>query len=294
LTTANKVIIGSRGSALALVQTNWVAARLREAHPGLSVEIVEVVTLGDRSQATNTPLSSYGEKGIFAKELEESLLGGRIDLAVHSMKDLAAELPQGLQIAAVPEREDPRDVVIGSRLADLASGAVIGTGSVRRQALLRSMRPDLTIEQIRGNVGTRIRKLRDGQFDAILLALSGLRRLGLAHEAVEILDAETFVPDPGQGALAIETRTADERTNGLIAVLNHRESALSTRAERAYLTALGAGCQTPVGAHAILSGESLRLRVLRVADGELRRMTVDGPAASPEALGRKAADLICR
>ena len=288
----NKIVIGTRGSALALVQSNWVAAFLRGAYPGILIEIVEVVTQGDRSQATDTPLSSYGEKGIFAKELEEALLSGRIDLAVHSMKDLAAVLPNGLHIAAVPEREDARDAVIGVRLADLPAGGIIGTGSVRRQSLIRSLYPHLCVRQIRGNVGTRIRKLRDGSYDSIILALSGMKRLGLTHEIVEILDSNQFVPDPGQGALAIETRIADSRTNELAAILNHHESYLCTAAERAYLSALSAGCQTPIGAYCTLNGDTLTIRVFRADDNQLSRVILEGVASDPVALGIRAAELV--
>jgi hydroxymethylbilane synthase len=182
------ITIGTRGSALALVQTHWVAGELRAAHSGLDVAIRTYVTQGDRSQAVNTPLASYSEKGIFVKELESALLTGEIDAAVHSMKDLAAVLPDGLRIAATPLREDVRDVVAGSPLIDLPPGARVGTGSVRRRALLNYVHPDLTVLDIRGNVDTRIRKLREGQYDAIVLAAAGLNRLGRSAEIAEYLD----------------------------------------------------------------------------------------------------------
>lgn len=284
-----KLIIGTRASALALVQTHWVADRVRSAHPHIDVEIVRIVTHGDATQTSNIPLSSFGEKGIFVKELEEALLDERIDLAVHSMKDMAAELPYGLTIAAVPGREDPRDAIAGSRLDDLPPGAVVGTGSVRRKALLLESRPDVQVRDIRGNVDTRLRKLAAGEYDAILLAAAGLTRLGRESEAAERLDPEFFIPDPGQGALAIEARSEDERVRDLLHPINDRQAEICTRAERAYLAALGAGCQTPVGALATLDGNRITMIALRVQGEWLRRIRLSGPVSRPEELGRQAA-----
>lgn len=287
-----RITIGTRGSALALAQSHWVAQRLRDAHPGLEVTIRTIETQGDRTQVANVPLSAFGEKGIFAKEIEAALITGDIDLAVHSMKDLAAVLPEGLQIAVVPEREDPRDCVVGMPLADLPAGGRVGTGSVRRSALLAHLRPDLNVLSIRGNVDTRIRKLRDGQYDSIVLAVAGLKRLGREQEIAEILDAEEFVPDPGQGALAIQTRVGDERTNQLVAALDHLASHIAIRAERAFLAALGAGCQTPVGAWARLEGGELVVTaLLATSDGSVvRREKISGDPSEPEELGRRIAE----
>lgn len=246
------LLIGTRGSKLALAQTNWVADALRAAHPGLEIETRVIGTRGDATQAANVPLSSFGEKGIFAKELETALLAGEIDLAVHSMKDLEHTLPDGLVIAAVPPREDPRDALIGSTLDALPLGARVGTGSVRRRALLLSRRPDLTLLEIRGNIDTRLRKWREGQYDAICLAVAGLNRLGLQENIAEILDPDWFTPDPGQGALAIEARQEDARVHDLLMhfELNDPFSQVHTVVERAFLQAIGGGCKTPLGAMA--------------------------------------------
>jgi hydroxymethylbilane synthase len=285
-----KLTVGTRGSALALSQANWVADRLRLSHAGLEVAVQIIQTEGDRTQATNTPLSTFGEKGVFAKEIEAALLAGEIDLAVHSMKDLAPILPEGLQIASVPEREDPRDAVLGAKLADLPPRATVGTGSVRRTALLHHLRPDLNVQSIRGNVDTRIRKLREGQYDAILLAVAGLNRLGRQDEITEVLDPEVFVPDPGQGALAIQTRVGDDTTNALVTALDHAPSHTAIRAERAYLKALGAGCQTPVGAWArIIDGRLVLTALIALPNGSIKRETIVGEREEAEELGRKIA-----
>ena len=242
--------LGTRGSKLALAQSNTVADALRLAHPGLDVEIRILNTRGDATQAANVPLSSFGEKGIFAKELEAALLAGEIDLAVHSMKDLEHTLPDGLVIAAVPPREDPRDALIGSALDALPLGARVGTGSVRRRALLLSRRPDLTLVEIRGNIDTRLRKWQEGQYDAICLAVAGLNRLGLQEHIAEILDPEWFTPDPGQGALAVETRADDALARRLVGFkyLTKLLPFKETEAERSFLRSLGGGCKTPIGA----------------------------------------------
>lgn len=249
-----RLVIGTRGSRLALTQTHWVADRLRQAHPSLDIEIRTIQTQGDRTQAANVPLSSFGEKGIFAKELEAALRAGEVDLAVHSMKDLEHTLPEGLALAAVPEREDPRDCLIGATLDTLPHGAIIGTGSVRRRALLWSRRPDLQMREVRGNIDTRLRKLEEGQYDALCLAVAGLNRLGFQDRIAEVLDPEWFTPDPGQGALGVETREDDTRLRDLLKAVNHRESEFTTRAERAFLREIGGSCKTPVGALAARGG----------------------------------------
>jgi hydroxymethylbilane synthase len=244
----DKIVIGTRGSRLALTQTHWVADRLRLIHAGLETDIRTIQTQGDKTQAANVPLASFGEKGIFAKELETALLTGEIDLAVHSMKDMAHTLPEGLVIAAVPEREDPRDCLIGSTMDALPHGARVGTGSVRRRALLWSRRPDLQCLEIRGNIDTRLRKWREGQYDAICLAVAGLNRLDLQENIAEILAPDWFTPDPGQGALALEIRDGDQRMRDVTFNMNHGPSWYAILAERSFLREIGGSCQTPVGA----------------------------------------------
>ena len=256
------LILGTRGSKLALAQSHWVADALRAAHPDLDVELRVIQTRGDATQAANVPLASFGEKGIFAKELESALLANEIDLAVHSMKDLEHTLPDGLVIAAIPEREDPRDALIGSTLEALPLGARVGTGSVRRRALLLSRRPDLTLLEIRGNIDTRLRKFREGQYDAICLAVAGLNRLGLQENITEILDPEWFTPDPGQGALAIEIRAGARYVRDWLLQLDDAVSNAHITAERAFLRAMGGGCKTPLGALAKNYGSALEVNAM--------------------------------
>ncbi len=262
-----RLTLGTRGSKLALAQTHWVADAIRAAHPSLEIIVQIIQTQGDLTQAANVPLASFGEKGIFAKELETALLADQIDLAVHSMKDMTHTLPDGLTIAAVPLREDPRDCLVGMTLDALPPGARVGTGSVRRRALLWSRRPDLQCLEIRGNIDTRLRKLREGQYDAICLAVAGLNRLSLQGEIAEILDPEWFTPDPGQGALALETRVGDRRVRDYLLAVDDRLSYANTQAERAFLRALGGGCKTPLGA---------------LATGDEWRMVVAGMVAAPD------------
>jgi hydroxymethylbilane synthase len=283
--------IGTRGSALALVQSHWVRDQMQAIHPGLDIHILIIQTEGDASQVLNTPLASFGEKGIFAKELEVALLAGTIDVAVHSMKDLATDVPAGLHIGAVPKREDVRDAILGKSLFELKPGDRVGTGSVRRRALLQNMRPDLRIVDIRGNVDTRISKLKDGQFESIVLAVAGLSRLGRTYELTEILDPTTFVPDVGQGALAVQTRFDDSRVNHLVSALNHFESNAAVTAERSFLEAFGGGCQTPVGAWAAVSADVLHMVAMAAMDGAVPSCTtVEGSVLDPTAVGKQAAN----
>jgi len=278
------LLIGTRGSKLALAQTQWVADRLRAAHPSLEIETRVIGTRGDASQAANVPLSSFGEKGIFAKELETALLAGEIDLAVHSMKDLEHTLPDGLVIAAVPPREDPRDALIGSTLDALPLGARVGTGSVRRRALLLSRRPDLQLLEIRGNIDTRLRKWREGQYDAICLAVAGLNRLGLQENIAEILDPDWFTPDPGQGALAIEARQGDRRVRDWLLPLDDPEASVNTAVERAFLRAMGGGCKTPLGALSVWQRIRPSSRVMAASpDGVTILRSYYSPDYVPEA-----------
>jgi len=276
------LVIGSRGSQLALWQARWVAGRLGEI--GLETRMEIIRTTGDR--ITGVPLAMVGAKGLFTKEIEEALLAGTIDLAVHSLKDLPTELPAGLTIAAIPEREDARDALVGRPLDGLPAGARVGTSSLRRSAQLRHLRPDLVVEPVRGNVDTRLRKLDEGRYASIVLASAGLRRLGWAERIVQTFEPEVMCPAVGQGALAIETR---DRGAGLEACrrLNHEPTRIAVTAERAVLRALGGGCQVPIGAHAVVAGEHLDiLAIVASPEGErLLRDSSSGPASEAERIG---------
>jgi hydroxymethylbilane synthase len=283
------LVIASRGSQLALWQARWVAAQLSGAGHECRIEIIK--TTGDK--ITDVPLAKVGTKGLFTKEIEEALLDGRADLAVHSLKDLPTELPEGLVLAAVPEREDPRDAVVGRKLADLALGARVGTSSLRRAAQLRQLRPDLQVESVRGNLDTRLRKLDEGQYDAILLAAAGLKRLGWGNRIAEILEPGQMCPAVGQGALAIEARAGCDA----VAVLDHADTHTAVLAERGVLRALGGGCQVPIGAYATVSeGRVQILAIVAAPDGtQLIRANDEGAAADAAAIGaRLAADLLER
>jgi hydroxymethylbilane synthase len=278
------LVIASRGSQLALWQARWVAGEFAALGHETRLEIIK--TTGDK--ITDVPLAKVGTKGLFTKEIEEALLDGRADLAVHSLKDLPTELPEGLVLAAVPQREDPRDAVVGKALHDLPQGAKVGTSSLRRAAQLRKLRPDLVVESVRGNLDTRLRKLDEGQYDAILLAAAGLKRLGWGGRIAEILPAETMCPAVGQGALAIETRASGPGFDAA-RLLDHAETHAAVLAERGLLGALGGGCQVPIGAHATVAGGQLRLLGLVASpDGlEVIRGETDGPVGDAEKLGRK-------
>jgi hydroxymethylbilane synthase len=261
-----KLRLGTRGSLLARVQSQLVADELERAHPGLRVELIIFRTTGDRVQ--DRPLHAEGGKGLFTRELEEALLAGRIDLAVHSFKDVPVTMPlvdqSGLAIAAVPRREDPRDVLIsleGRTLADLPQGARVGTGSLRRRSMLLSIRPDLVVELIRGNIDTRLRKLRDGQFDAIVLAMAGVRRAGLFDASQMVaLEIDQMLPSAGQGALALQCRRGDRRTRTLLEALNDPDTAQCVQAERAIVQMFNGDCHSPIGVYATISNEQLTVR----------------------------------
>jgi hydroxymethylbilane synthase len=253
------LIIGSRGSQLALWQARHIANRLQDL--GLQTRLEIIRTTGDK--ITDAPLAQVGGKGLFTKEIEEALLDRRIDLAVHSLKDLPTLLPAGLAVAAIPERELAFDALVGCKLVDLKAGARVGTSSLRRAAQLRRLRPDLVIENIRGNLDTRLRKLDEGLYDAIVLAAAGLRRLGWAHRIAELLTPEQVCPAVGQGALAIETRSESE-AYAICLQLNHEPTRIAVTAERALLEALGGGCQVPIGAYAEVDGGRVRLRAIVV------------------------------
>ncbi|MBI5281007.1 MAG: hydroxymethylbilane synthase [Candidatus Solibacter usitatus] len=282
-----KLTIGSRGSQLALWQARWVAARLAEL--GVETELLIIKTTGDK--ITDVPLAKVGSKGLFTKEIEDALLDGRIDLAVHSLKDLPTVLPAGLMVAAFPERETPLDALIGHSLATLPQAAKVGTSSLRRAAQLKRLRPDLSIESVRGNLDTRLRKLDEGQFDAIMLAGAGLRRLGWASRIAELLPADLMCPAVGQGALAIETRDDAGQASQICSRLDHPPTRAAVTAERAVLASLGGGCQVPIGAYATVDGDLLRLRsiVIDPDSGALIADQTSGPVPDAESIGAAAA-----
>ena len=291
---ASLLRLGTRGSKLALIQAGLVRDALAAAVPELTasgaIEIVAIRTTGDAIQ--DRPLSEAGGKGLFVKEIEEALLANRIDAAVHSMKDMPTAQPAGLEIAAFLPREDARDVLIAGdtrRIADLRHGAVVGTSALRRRAQLLHLRPDLQIVNLRGNVDTRVAKREAGVVEATLLALAGLKRLGMAHVGTPVPESEVL-PAVGQGAVCIESRTDDARTCAWLAAIDHKPTSICVAAEHAMLAVLDGSCRTPIAGHAVLSGDSLRLRGLIVKpDGsELLATERQGPARDSEAMGRDA------
>jgi len=282
------LVLGTRGSKLAVHQSEWVRARLHELAPHVTVSLRRIQTSGDKIQ--DVPLAKIGGKGLFVKEIEEALLSGEIDLAVHSMKDVPTALPEGLDLLCVPLREDPRDALIsrgGLAFRDLPPGAKIGTSSLRRQSQLLQARPDLTISMLRGNLDTRLKKLRDGQFDGIILAAAGLRRLGWGGEITEYLNPDLCLPAIGQGALGIEGRTDDQFLRSILLELEHRATRIAVQAERALLHRLQGGCQVPIAAHATLDGTTVLLDglVASVDGKEVIRDRVQGTTADPESVG---------
>ncbi len=288
--------IGTRGSALALAQAGWVRQKLEERYPGLKVETITIKTSGDRF--LNTPIKAIGGKGIFVKEIEEALLRKEIDLAVHSMKDLPTEIPLGLTVAAIPEREDPRDVLVSvdhKPLKDLPSGARVGTGSLRRRAQILHYRPDLSLLSIRGNIDTRLKKLDQGEVDALIMAMAGLRRIGQEDRVSEYLSPEICLSAVAQGALGLETRDGDPVIDEL-EFLHHLPTALEVSAERGFLKRLGGGCQIPVGACAWMSRDQIRLMGV-VADVDGRKLfkgEISGSAGEAEQLGQELAERLLR
>ena len=285
--------IGTRGSALALWQAKWVKTRLEELWPELQVELVPIKTSGDKIQ--DVSLATLGGKGLFVKEIEEALLAGTVDLAVHSVKDLPAEFPDGLTLSAVLEREDARDVLItrnGEALTELPTGTRVGTSSLRRQALLLHLHPGLRIEMLRGNVDTRLRKQREGVVDATVLAAAGLKRLGLMPEHSHVLDDQVFLPAIGQGALGIETRTNDETVIAFVRPLHHAETAAAVSAERAFLRRMGGSCRTPLAAKGTVKEDRVHLTALIASpDGKkLIRGEQEGPHNIVEPIGVSLAE----
>ncbi len=286
------VHIGTRGSKLALWQANWVQSELLKAHPTLSVQIIVIKTKGDK--ILDVPLAKVGGKGLFVKEIEDALLEGKIDLAVHSMKDMPAELPKGLTIGAIPERENPQDVLVSKRgrLTDLPEGARIGTSSLRRVSQILFARSDVCIHSLRGNLDTRLRKLDVGDMDAIVLAAAGILRLGLKHRITEYLDSHIMLPAAGQGALCIEIRTGDERTTALVEGLDYAETRTAVLGERAFLHRLGGSCQVPIAAYGRIEDGRFELSgLVAEPDGSrIFRAELAGPAAASEAIGIELAE----
>ena len=284
--------IASRNSPLAMWQANHVKSALQRSHPGLEVEILGFTTTGDRM--LHSPLARLGGKGLFVKELERAMLDGEADIAVHSMKDVPAQFPEGLELAVICERGDPSDALVSNdygSLADLPQEAVVGTSSLRRQCQLKCLRPDLRLADLRGNVGTRLGKLDEGQYDAIILASAGLMRLKLEQRIRARLDITDCLPAAGQGAIGVECRAGDETTCDLLACLHHEETAARVAAEREVTLALDGGCELPIAAHARLDEGNLHLQALvgRADGSEIVRSERSGLAANPRELGREVA-----
>ena len=289
-----EIRIGTRGSSLALWQANWVKEHISRAFPHLEISLITIRTKGDKLIDVN--LATVGGKGLFVKEIEEGLLAGRIDLAVHSMKDVPVQFPEGLQIRVIPRREDPRDVLISRNhltLDELPSGAKIGTSSLRRRAQLLSFRPDLQIVPLRGNVETRIKKLNSMGLDAVVLAAAATKRMSLERRVSQFIPPEVCLPAIGQGALGIETRIADDEVNGYLTIIDHEPTRLSVMAERAFLRKLEGGCQVPIGAWGSISDRgTLRLRGF-VGDLEGTKVIkgeIEGEMGKAEELGMGLAE----
>lgn len=293
------LVIGSRGSKLALWQAEEARRRLHALNSEIEINIEIIKTTGD---VKSEPLSVIGGKGVFTKELEDALLDERIDIAVHSLKDLPTILPEKLTIAAICKREDPRDALVlrsdlnGSSLSSLPQGAVVGTSSQRRLAQLKALRSDVVVKDLRGNVDTRIRKLDEGQYDAVILASAGLLRLGLENRISARISTDEMLPAVGQGAIAIETRSDDDFAVKTTSRIDHRETRLACLAERAFLRGLGGGCQLPIAAHAILDRDSLILDglVAKIDGSEIWRDQLSGPLNQAEEIGSSLAALLVR
>lgn len=287
-----QLVIGTRGSQLALRQAQMIKEALEREWPGLTVTLEIIKTTGDK--ILDVPLAQVGGKGLFVKEIEEALMDGRVDLAVHSMKDVPSQLPAPLTLAVVPSREDPRDVLVApkaSSLDDLRHGAVVGTSSLRRAAQIRHLRPDLRVETLRGNLDTRLRKVREGRYDAVVLAAAGLRRMGWQDAVTAYMDPDRFVPAIGQGALGIEIRKDDAALQELTAPLHHEPTWRAVTAERAFLDELQGGCQVPIAGLAVVSQDTVTLTGLVASvDGRtVYRNTQAAPLGEEDALGRDLA-----
>lgn len=287
----DKLIFATRPSKLARWQTNYVIELLRQDFPELICEKVIITTRGDK--VLDKPLPEIGGKGLFTQELESELLSGNVDVAVHSLKDLPVENSSGLTIGAIPIREDPRDVLVSPQkftLETIPKNATIGTSSLRRQAQILHLRPDLHVESIRGNVDTRIMKVQDGQYDAAVMAGAGITRLGLDNHISSWLPYSQMLPAPGQGALGIQCRAGDERVLKILNKIAHENTTLSVKAERSFLLALGGGCSIPVGAYARVNQESIIMDGLVAAIDGSRLITVSGQGKTPETLGNQLAE----
>lgn len=290
----SKLIIGTRGSKLALWQSNYVADLLKK-HFEIEVELMTIKTQGDK--ILDVPLAKVGDKGLFVKEIETALTDEKVDLAVHSMKDVPTQLPDGLHIAAMTERVDPRDVLItklNKGLMDLPQGTRIGTSSLRRQSQIRNVRPDFRIVDVRGNLETRLRKMEEDEFEAVILAAAGVDRMGYTENITERISSDISVSAVGQGAIGIEARVDDGLVNDMVAVLNHQDTHIAVIAERALMRTLEGGCQVPIGALATRENDSLTLKgVVASIDGtRLFRDRITGPITDPQALGFKLAKML--
>jgi len=286
--------IGSRASRLALAQTRWVRDQILTAHPRVRIDVKTINTSADLDQTRS--LRAGSQTGLFVKEIEEALLAGEIDLAVHSLKDLPARQPEALEIRAIPLREDPRDALVArkeiSGLEEIPPGCSVGTGSIRRQAQVLAIRPDLEIKDIRGNVDTRLRKLDEGEYDAVILACAGLIRLGMGDRIRTRLGFDKMLPAPGQGALALETREKDDSVGRIIETLNHPRTAIAVLAERTFLGQLGGGCNTPIGVHARVEDERIDMEgLIATPEGsKILRDSLSGPAGSAVETARALAE----
>ena len=284
--------IGTRGSKLALAQSEWVKKKIEARHPHAQVQMVRVKTTGDK--ILDSPLAKIGGKGLFVKEIEDGLLDERLDLAVHSMKDVPAALPEGLILASFPEREDPRDAFVSIKyenLEQLPQGARVGTGSLRRTAQLLHLRPDLELVPVRGNVDTRLRKLEDGEFEALILATAGLKRFGFEDRISQVFSTEQMLPAIGQGALGLEVRRDNAQAIGLIEFLNHDETEVTVKAERSFLKELEGGCQVPIAAFCQVRGKALHLEgmVAELDGSKVIRDEISGERNEAEDIGVRLA-----
>lgn len=283
-----EIRIGTRASALALWQAEWVKSELEKKFPGLKVSLTKIKTTGDK--ILDVPLAKVGGKGLFVKEIEEAMLANEIDIAVHSMKDVPTFFPDGLHLSCITKREDPRDALLSRnkvKFQDLPKGANVGTSSLRRQAQLMNVRPDFVIHQLRGNVDTRLRKLKEGQYDAIILAAAGVKRLGLAENVTEYIDPQISLPAIGQGALGIECRVDDRELNDMISFFNHNDSRVCVTGERALLRRLEGGCQVPIACYGQMKNGNLHLTgLVGSVDGKrIVKDVIEGPADKAEKMG---------
>ncbi len=286
------VKIGTRKSLLALAQSNWIKEQIEEENSGTTVELLKIITKGDK--ILDVPLAKVGGKGLFVKELEEAMLSGEADIAVHSMKDVPAELPEGLTLGLITRREDPRDAFVSNKynsLAELPTGARVGTSSLRRRAQLAGLRSDLVIDDLRGNLDTRLRKLDEGLYDAIILAAAGLNRLKLSRRVTSLFEPAEMLPAVGQGAVGIEMRMADKELLAGLDFLGHRDTTVAVTAERAFLLTLEGGCQVPIAGHCQVDGDNIILQglVASVDGKQVLKKTINGLASEAESLGKKLA-----